>query len=51
MSELLAELNYALTKAKALSLIGDEIPKGLILSINKMMCDHNEEIKKKNGSK
>ena len=51
MSELLAELNYGLTKAKALSLIGDEIPKELILSINKMMCDYNEALKREKDGK
>jgi hypothetical protein len=44
-------LNYLLTKAKAISLIGDELPKELILETNKLMCDYNEAIKKGNGSK
>ena len=51
MNEIIAELNYGLTKAKALSLIGDELPKELILSINKMMCDYNEALKKESDGK
>lgn len=51
MEEITAELNYGLTKIKALSLIGDEIPNDLILSINKMMCDYNESLKVESNGK
>jgi len=44
-------LNYLLTKAKAISLIGDELPKELILEINKLMCDYNEALKKEKDGK
>lgn len=45
MEEIIEELNYGLTKAKALSLIGEELPNSLIMSINKMMNDYNEQLK------
>jgi len=47
MNDIIAELNFQLTKAKALSLIGDAIPNDLIKSINKLMNDYNEQLKSK----
>lgn len=49
MNEIIANLNYLLTKAKAISLIEDHIPNDLNISINKAICDYNEALKVKNS--
>ena len=51
MNEIIKNLNDALTKIKALSYLGYNIPNELIMKSTQLMCDYNEALKKESNGK